>query len=221
MKTISVTDLNLTHIREIALVQEQPIADYPWTEVDSVRLSTVEQEYSGYIGARLRDADTVLMNEATIWGRAIYPLLMLAEQAPVYAWAQVPLRARYPHVELQGTVDGVLAHGVVSMTGTTYYLLILEAKRGLENHDPRLQLLGQLLAAARLNWEREQQPIQQVFGCYTIIDIWKFVRAVVQHIDSSQPTILLEPSREYTQKFETETILKLLKHMVMAYGGES
>lgn len=217
MKSLTFADLTAADIRDIATVQEQSIAAYPWTQVDQMELSAKEQEHTTYIRNRLRYADTSLMNEATIWGRAIYPLLILAEAEPVQAWAQVPLRARLPHVELQGFVDGVLGRGMMSMTETAYYLLVVEAKRGLESQDPRLQLLGQLLAAARLNWERDRNPVQELFGCYTISDTWKFLRAVITHLDSDLPTMTLEPSREYVQKLEAETILKILKHIVTTY----
>jgi hypothetical protein len=217
MHSLKLADLTAADIRAIATVQERESADYPWTQVEQIGLSDEEHAYTAYIRERLRHADTLLMNEATLWARAIYPLLMLAEHEPVQAWAQVTLRARYPHVELYGVADGVLGRGIVSMTDTAYYLMVVEAKRGLESQDPRLQLLGQLLAAARLNWERNQNPVQEVFGCYTIIDTWKFLRAVVQDLDSDAPTLLLEPSREYVQKFEAELILKLLKRIVTTY----
>jgi hypothetical protein len=217
MKSLKFADLTAADIRDIVTVQEQSIAAYPWTQVDQIVLSGEEQEHAAYISNRLRYTDTLLMNEATIWGRAIYPLLILAEQEPVQAWAQVSLRARYPHVELQGVVDGVLGRGIVSMTDTAYYLIVVEAKRGLESQDPRQQLLGQLLAAARLNWERDQNPVQEVFGCYTIIDTWKFLRALIKNPDSDMPTMTLEPSREYVQKLEAETILKILKRIVTTY----
>lgn len=217
MKRLSFVELTAADIRDIATIQEHDIAPYPWTQVDALLLSDEEQTQIAYISSHLRYADTVLMNEATLWSRAIYPMLMLAEHQPVQAWAQVALRAHYPHIELHGFVDGVLGRGIVSVTETAYYLVVVEAKRGLESQDPRLQLLGQLLAAARLNWEHNQHPLQEVFGCYTIIDTWKFVRAVVQHLDSDTPMMTLEPSREYAQKLEAESILKILKRIVTTY----
>ena len=103
------------------------------------------------------------------------------------------------------------------LTGASYYLVMVGTKRGLESQDPRLALSGQLLAAAHLNWEHNQNPVQELFGCYTIVDIWRFVRAAVQDIESNAPVLTLELSREYVQKFEAETILKLLKQIVAGY----
>lgn len=116
MKSLRCADLTAADIREIVTVQEQPLAAYPWTQVDPLVLSDQEREHIAYIQQRLRIMDTSLMNEATIWGRAIYPMLILAEQGPVQAWVQVTLRVRYPHVELHGVVDGVLGRGLLSMT---------------------------------------------------------------------------------------------------------
>jgi hypothetical protein len=218
MKQIRFSEITVADIRTIAHVDEKDIEPYPWTQVDAIALSSEEQRQLNDITTRLRYYDVTLMNEATIWARAIYPLLMLAEQRPIQAWSQVPLRAQYPHIELQGIVDGVLGRGITNIAGTTYYLLIVEAKRGLESQDPRLALYGQLLAAARLNWESTRQDTQALYGCYTIVDTWKFFRAVVQDIDSENPTMLLEASREYGQKTEAEAILKLLKHIVASFG---
>lgn len=217
MRTLKLSEITPADLRSIAHVVEQGVAPYAWTQLEAVLLTSDEQRQVSDVTARLRYSDTTLMNEATIWARAIYPLLVLAEQGAIQAWAQVPLRAQYPHVELQGIADGVLGIGVTSLIETTYILIVVEAKRGLESQDPRLQLYGELLAAARLNWEHDQQPTQEVFGCYTISDTWKFFRAVVQAIDTPAPTMLLAASREYSQKMEAETILKLLKQIVSAY----
>ncbi|NJN68815.1 MAG: hypothetical protein HC884_20000 [Chloroflexaceae bacterium] len=206
--------MSATSLRNIARLTEKRMAPYAWTQVDDMSLSSEEQTLLNALSRRLSYYDTSFVNEATIWSRAIYPMLVLAEQGEVLAWSQVPIRAQYPHVELQGVVDGMLAQGIIGMADAPYYLIVVEAKRGLESQDPRFQLCGQLLAAARLNWECDQQPVQEIFGCYTIIDTWKFLRATVQDIETDAPHLLIEPSREYTQKTEAETILKILKRIV-------
>lgn len=215
VQRLNLAELTAANIRTIAAIREGAIGAYPWTRVEQITLTDAERAQAAVISQRLLKADTLLMNEATIWGRAIYPLLILAEQESVQAWAGVPLWARYPHVELQGVADGVMGCGLVSVTETAYYLVVATAKRTHENRDPRVNLMGNLLAAARLNWEHNQQPMQEIFGCYTLADTWKFLRAVVQDIDSPAPSIRLEPSREYVQKFEAETILKILRGIVL------
>lgn len=217
MQSVKLAEMTADDLGAIATVREKRLAPYPWTQVDEVALSAAEHEHTAYISRNLRATDTLLMNEASIWGRAIYPLLILAEQEPIRAWAQVPLRARYPHVELHGVADGVLGSGLLSVTEPSYHLIVVEAKRGLESQDPRLHLMGQLLAAARLNWLHNGQPVQELFGCYTIYDTWKFLRAVVQGGEGDAPTLTLEPSPEYVEKLEAETILRLLKHIVATY----
>jgi hypothetical protein len=75
-------------------------------------------------------------------------------------------------------------------------------------------LYAQLLAAARLNWEGDEVPVQEVFGCYTIADSWTFVRAEVSEIESDRPTLKVESSQEYSEKSDATTILKVLKSIV-------
>lgn len=213
MPTLNFADLTAADIKHIAQVHEPGIADYPWLQVDAIALTPAEQTQLDAIGARLMHARTSLMNEATIWSRAIYPLLVLAEQDHIQAWAGVPLRARYPHIELQGIADGILGSGITGVVEVPY-LIIIEAQRALEFRDPRFQLYGALLAAARLNWENDPQPEHDSFGCYTISDSWTFIHARVQDIDTNIPRMTLESSREYVEKLEATTIVKILKRIV-------
>jgi hypothetical protein len=218
MKTLKLADISASDIRSIASVREKGGTVYDWTQPDGVVLSADEKRQVGDITSRLFSYRTSLMNEATIWARAIYPLLVLAEADDIQAWAQVPLRACYPHVELQGIADGILGSGITGVVEVPY-LVVVEAKRGLEGQDPRFQVQGQMLAAVRLNYEYDQQPVQEMFGCYTISDSWTFIRATVQDVDTERPEMTLETSREYVQKVEAETILSLLKH-IAARGQE-
>ena len=154
-----------------------------------------------------------IMNEATIWGRAIYPLLRLAEQGQVQAWASVPLKATYLAFELEGEADGALAPSVGGRIEPPY-LIVHEAKRGVNAPNPQFQLYGEMLAAAWLNWKTDANPEQQIFGCYTITDDWTFVRGVVQEIETEKPTIHIEFSPRYNGVFEAERIVQILKSIV-------
>jgi hypothetical protein len=213
MKRLTISNLTLDDIKQIAKVTYHGIADWEWTQCDTIILTKNEQVQIDALRERLTHGKPTLMNEATIWARAIYPLLALAEQGNIQAWAQVALQAQYPHVELHGIVDGILGNGISDVVETPY-VLVVEAKRGLEAQDPRYQLYGYILAAGYLNWEHDQQPNQHLFGCYTIADIWTFIHAIVQDIDSDLPHLIIESSREYVERMEMETILRLLKHMV-------
>lgn len=178
--------------------------------------SDEEQARLKILTAYLLNYPLSLMNEATIWARAIYPLLMLAERGPIQAWAQTPLRAAYPRFELEGTVDGVLGN-CVSGTIETPYLIVVEAKRGLEAQNPQAQLYGEMLAAARLNQQESGQAEQEIFGCYTISDTWTFVYGLVHDFEADYPTLTVESSREYVEKIEAETIFQILKAIVGRY----
>jgi hypothetical protein len=77
--------------------------------------------------------------------------------------------------------------------------------------------MGQLLAVARLNWEYNSANLQEIYGCYTIADIWKFIRAEIEEIELKRVKMELEFSREYSAKLEGETILRILKKVVAQY----
>lgn len=179
-------------------------------------LTEKEQQQINYLQSHLLNYDTHLMNEATIWARGIYPFLLLAEQGKIQAWSEVPLQAKYAQFELEGIADGILGK-CLSGFPEVPYLVVVEAKKGLENQNPLYQLYGQLLTAAHLNWEEDQKDVQEIYGCYTIADIWKFVKAEINEIESDKPRMKLEFSREYSSKIEGEIILKFLKKIVSKY----
>ena len=61
-----------------------------WDNMQRNNLTPAETIQIDYFKSILRERDLVVMNEATLWARAIYPLLVLAEQAYVQAWTGVP-----------------------------------------------------------------------------------------------------------------------------------
>jgi hypothetical protein len=213
---LTLAKVTLVEIRRFVQLIEKDIADYEWTQVESVSLSDKEQQFLQEIQTRLLRKPIHRMNEATLWGKAIYPLLLLAEQSGIEAWAEVFLQAQYALFEVEGIADGVLGKSVAGRLEVPY-LVVIETKRGIESQDPVPQLYGQLLAAARINWEQEKNECQNVFGCYTIADSWTFVRAEVTDIATDLPILHVEYSREYTEKAEAATILKILKSIVAKY----
>jgi hypothetical protein len=92
----------------------------------------------------------------------------------------------------------------------------------VEAQNPIFQLYGELLAAASMNWRQHPVEPQEIFGCYTIADSWTFLRAEVSQMQSDSPTetlrdrpvLSVECTREYNERLETATILKLLKQIV-------
>jgi hypothetical protein len=209
------SELSPANLKSIVTLREKGVTPARWAQM-AAPASDEEQARLKILTAYLLNYPLSLMNEATIWARAIYPLLMLAERGPIQAWAQTPLRAAYPRFELEGTVDGVLGN-CVSGTIETPYLIVVEAKRGLEAQNPQAQLYGEMLAAARLNQQESGQAEQEIFGCYTISDTWTFVYGLVHDFEADYPTLTVESSREYVEKIEAETIFQILKAIVGRY----
>ena len=110
------------------------------------------------------------------------------------------MSATLPRGELRGAVDGALAHEGLGAEVTAPYLLIVEAKRGVENQDPVAQLIGGLVCAAFQNQRDHARDEQHLAGAYTVSDLWTFVEAWVTALDSDQPKVRVVFSREYTEK---------------------
>lgn len=216
MEKLILSTLSLPILKQWVNLNEYGIADYDWLNVEAISLSEAEQQELQRLRLRLLNHRTLLMNEATIWARGIYPLLLLAEQGNIEAWAGVAMRATYPQFEIEGIADGVLGKCVSGFIETPY-LIVIEAKRGLEAQNPVYQLYGQLLVAAHLNWENNPKEPQEIFGCYTIADSWSFIRAEVNGMIADRPTMRIESSRQYAEQYDAETIAKILKGIVSKY----
>src|SRR5262249_2026491 len=150
------------------------------------------------------------MNEATIWSRAIYPLLVLAEQGELEAWSQPPLKAQFPRFVLEGIADGAVGYNISGPT-KAFCLIVDEVKRELESQDPLSQVYGAMLAGGQLNWAEDNRVPQEIYGCYTIADNWVFAHGLVADIEALRPTMTVSLSRAYSEKVEAETILRILK----------
>jgi hypothetical protein len=213
MEKLTCSNISAPILKRLVNLQEYGIAEYDWLKVDAILLSEVEQQQIQQLQTRLRNSWMLLMNEATIWARGIYPLLILAEHSQIQAWSEIYLKATYSKFEIEGITDGVLGKCVAG-TMETPYLVVVEAKRGLEATNPVYQLYGQLLAAAHMNWQNDSREPQEIFGCYTIADIWTFIRAEISGIITDKPTLCVEYSREFSEPQEAEIIVKILKRIV-------
>jgi hypothetical protein len=216
MLKLLLSDLTAADLNAVIDLEEWVTNAANWFLDQTVQITAAEQQQLHYIQTHLIPSRPHLMNEATIWSRFILPMLVLAEQGPIQAYTAVPLIARYRQFELVGVADGVLGLGL-SGEVTTPYLIVLEAKRGIEAKNPQSQLYGQLLAAAHMNWEKNRQDPQEIWGCYTIADIWTFTRADITGIETDRPQMRVEPSREYSEKLEAPAILTILKQIVGRY----
>lgn len=218
MKSYSFKDLTNATLAEVATLRHerhepsQPGQPSVWEELASRELDESERVALGFIVKKLLYYKTQRVNEATIWARAIYPLLALAEQEEIRAWSSVPLTAVFGDVEIRGEADGALAGSIDEEIGLPY-LVVVEAKRGIGATDPMAQLLGAMLCAAKLN-QQDGHPVKEIYGAYTVGDVWTFLRGSLTWEDANHPTMMVLSSREYMEKTEAPAILSILLSIV-------
>lgn len=215
MQTYPLSQLTEETLNTLVTLHEEESALETWEETQAA-LTSEEQMLLDYFTASLYRRNLVPMNEATLWSRAIYPLLRLAEHGRIQAWAGVPLKATYPKFELEGEADGALAPSVGGKIQTPY-LIVHEAKRGVNAPDPQYQLYGEMLAAAWLNCKNTTALEQEIFGCYTVVDNWAFLRGMVGDIESEKPTLNIEFGPVYNGVLEAERIVQILKSIVVKH----
>ena len=73
------------------------------------------------------------------------------------------------------------------------------------------------MLAAWLNWKNNASPEQEIFGCYTVVDNWAFVRGIVNGIESEKPTLSVEFAPVYNGILEADRIVHILKSIVAKY----
>ena len=212
MCTYTFSQLTEKVIHQLVTLDEEDGTLEEWQN-RQMALTDDERRRLEEIRSVLRHRHIVVMNEATLWSRAIYPILMLAEQGRVQAWSGVSLKAAYPTFALEGEVDGALAPATGGRIRPPY-LIVHEAKRGLNAPDPLYQLYGEMLAAARINAERDATTEQEIFGCYTVNETWAFVRGIVGDMESEKPTFAVEFGPAYSCIWGAEEIVQLLKFIV-------
>ena len=203
-------------LNSMVTLREKGVTPALWDTTD-VSLTEHERRQIEAIISSLAHKSIVLMNEATIWSRAIYPLLVLAEQGELEAWAQLPLKAEYPRFVLEGIADGAVGYNL-SGPSKSFCLIVVEVKREPEEQDPLSQLYGAMLAAAKLNWAQDNQVPQEIYGCYTIADNWIFAHGLAEDIEDLRPTMTVALSRAYSEKLEAETILRILKSITSKFA---
>lgn len=218
MRKLVFAQLSLDDIAALVQLREHGIVPGPWEELARGDLSAPELQITERIAAGLRRIQPSLANEATVWSRAIYPLLFLAETDHIVAQAEVPLSARIGDVELSGTADGAFGTPISGRLRAPF-LIVVETKRGVEGTDPVAQLYGEMLAAASLNAREEGRSAQRMYGSYTVSDSWTFVRADIEGLDGERPGMTVVCSSEIDEKTEAPTIVKILKAIVAQHVG--
>jgi hypothetical protein len=209
IQSFNFSRLTAGFLNSMVTLREKGITPALWDTTD-VGLTEHERQRVEAIISSLEHKSILLMNEATIWSRAIYPLLVLAELDELEAWAQLPLKAEYPGFILEGIADGAVGYNISGPT-KSLCLIVVEVKREPEEQDPLSQLYGAMLAAAKLNWAQDNRVPQEIYGCYTVADNWIFAHGLVADIEDPQPTMTVALSRAYSEKVEAETILRILK----------
>ena len=212
MQTYRFSELTDETLDSLVTLHEKIGVSEAWEQMQII-LTPEEGKCIDIFRANLEGLELIAMNEATLWSRVVYPLLVIAEQEHIRAWAGVPLKATYATFQLEGEADGALAPCILGRMRQPYFV-VHETKRGVNAPDPLYQLLGEMLAAAWLNWKKDAKPEPEIFGCYTVAGSWAFVRGVVGEIDTEKPTFAVEKSRTYDGVSDAERIVQILKAIV-------
>lgn len=205
--------MSIDDVQRLVHLDDHGVRRAPWDELARGELTATEQCIVDHVTAGLQRVRPSVVNEATVWSRAIFPLLSLAEEEGVELQAEVPLLARIGDTEIAGCLDGALGKPFGG-TLRAPFLVVVEAKRSVEGHDPIAQLYGEVLAAASLNALETGQSKQRIHGCYTIAATWAFVRADIEGLDTERPRFSVVSSPEISEKLEAATIVKIFKSIV-------
>jgi hypothetical protein len=217
MAKIPLGSMMVDDLARLVSLESRHAAQYPW----EIAAAPVDEEATvqlRYLTGKLARMRPTTLNAATLWARAVYPLLELAETETIRAWAEVSIAAKDPYseTELAGVVDGVLApEGVLAGAPGQPFLLVMQAKRGVGATDPRPALLAGVVAVL---WTKmaavEAAGRAEVFGCFTASDTWMFVRAEAAVRPEGQIprlAVTLSWSREYAERAEAGAILGMLR----------
>ncbi len=213
MSRITLSQITDDTLRTLVTLRERRFQPELWNSLAAPLDDTDRQELT-LLHRFIRDRSLTRLNEATLWSRVIFPLLMMAEAPPAEAWAGIPIRAEFPAFVLEGVLDGVIG---ISLSGNLPrpFFVVAEAKRGMEAGDSQPQLFAELIAVARTNWEVVNTVPQELLGCYNVGDYWTFVHAQADGLDTERPTLEVTVSREYAARVEAKTVLGLLKGIVL------
>src|SRR5262249_24060427 len=117
------SELTAESLNSIVTINEKGVTTDLWDKIE-VSLTRQERQQVKVVVSSLLNQSVALMNEPTIWSRAIYPLLMLAEQGRLSAWTQLPLKAQYNRFMLEGIADGVIGHNISGITKSLYLIVV-------------------------------------------------------------------------------------------------
>jgi hypothetical protein len=95
MQKFKTSSLSLADIEQIVTLNEASGNNFEWEDISRIELTNAEQYDVNLLQKRLQNTQVHLFNEATIWARAIYPLLLMAEQSNIQVWAEVALHGEH------------------------------------------------------------------------------------------------------------------------------
>ena len=212
MQTYPLSQLTEETLNTLVELHEQD-GDLEVWEKMQMPLTAEEGVMLDYLKADTQQRHLTRLNEATLWARTIYPLLRLAENDRIVAWAGVLLKATYPAFELEGEADGALAPAVAGKIRGPY-LVVHEAKRGINAPDPLCQLYGEMLAAAWINWKTDTNPEQQILGVTLSPMIGHSYTEALVKLRAKDLCSMPNFSPRYNGILEAERIVQLLKFIV-------
>ena len=140
MQTYKFSELTWESLNSLMRLRTVEANSERWDQ-EQIELTDEETQQIALLKKSLAGTRMMSLNEATIWARAIYPLLMMAERRGLQALSQVEMTAQFRNFTLTGTADGLLARIVLSEIAGPF-LLVAEAKKGIDAKNPVYQLLG-------------------------------------------------------------------------------
>lgn len=203
------SQIGRTEFIEFADLEDVGISEEPWSSFERSSLSADDESQLALLLRRYRGMHVTRINEATLWSRLVYPLLLAAERDSIKAWSEVPISAQIGEVELQGVVDGALAAGGADAPNWPL-LLVIKAKRGTEAANPVHPLYAALLCVGWNQTAKVGAKERVCYGCFTIADTWTFVEARIRGVPG-RPRVQVRSSREYSEKLEAHLILSVLR----------
>ena len=224
MRSVTFNQATPELIESMASVSGPIAAPELWGALEATPVAEALLPHLTWIVERVRAVLTVRANESTVWSRAIFPLLMLAETGTVRARSQVPVRAELVGpdgpIEFAGVVDGVLARETaLGGQARPAFLQVVECKRAVDATDPGPQLLAAMLASIASEPQGGSASVER-FGCFTVGDTWTFVRAEWSPpVGAERATLRLSWSREYAEVSEGRVLLAILLGIVQRGGG--
>src|SRR5262245_20125913 len=111
IQNFNLSELTPESLNSVVTIEDKGVTPELWDKID-VSLTGQELQRVESIVSSFLNRSVAQMNEATIFSRAIYPLLVLAEKDRLETCPQSPLNAQYSGFALKGIADAVIGFNV-------------------------------------------------------------------------------------------------------------